>query len=125
MSGISLPTPLLLSHRCLQDVAIKLGLSDVGDTEAVIAKTIRDGSISARLDHMLQNLASCETSNVYSTGEPSSAFHVRTAFCMDIHNEAVKAMRFDRGCNTGEDEDSGAHADVDAIAAALSDGSDF
>lgn len=115
----------MLSNPFLQDVAIKLGLSNVGDTEAVIAKTIRDGSISARLDHVLQSLASRETSNVYSTGEPSSAFHVRTAFCMDIHNEAVKAMRFDRGCSTGELEDSGVHADVDAIAAALSDGGDF
>ena len=35
-----------------------------------------------------------ETKDVYSTNEPQNAFHVRIAFCLDTHNEAVKAMRY-------------------------------
>ena len=31
---------------------------------------------------------------MYSTNEPQNAFHVRIAFCLDTHNEAVKAMRY-------------------------------
>ena len=30
--------------------------------------------------------------DVYSTAEPAAAFHARTAFCLDIHNE-VQALR--------------------------------
>ncbi len=32
---------------------------------------------------------------MYSTGEPQGAFHARIAFCLDLHNEAVKAMRYE------------------------------
>lgn len=32
---------------------------------------------------------------MYSTGEPQSAFHARIAFCLDLHNEAVKSMRYE------------------------------
>eukprot|EP01025_Chloroclados_australasicus_P042898 TRINITY_DN45625_c0_g1_i1.p1 TRINITY_DN45625_c0_g1~~TRINITY_DN45625_c0_g1_i1.p1 ORF type:complete len:238 (+),score=38.83 TRINITY_DN45625_c0_g1_i1:55-714(+) len=83
------------SSISLKDVAAKLGLSSVKDTESVVAKTIRDGSISAVIDHEKQVLMSKEVSDVYMSSEPQQAFHARTAFCMDIHNEAVKAMRYD------------------------------
>ena len=36
-----------------------------------------------------------QVSDIYSTGEPQSAFHARIAFCLDLHNEAVKAMRYE------------------------------
>ena len=32
---------------------------------------------------------------MYSTGEPQAAFHARIAFCLDLHNEAVKSMRYE------------------------------
>ena len=32
--------------------------------------------------------------DVYSTEEPQQAFHKRITFCLDVHNEAVKAMRY-------------------------------
>lgn len=117
----------VFSKLLVQDVAGKLGLPNVNDTEAVVAKTIRDGSISARLDHMNQSLVSCERGNAYSTDEPSCAFHIRTAFCMDIHNETVRAMRFDRGCSaSAQDGNDGIdHVDVDAIAAAMSEEREF
>lgn len=33
--------------------------------------------------------------DVYVTSEPLEAFHARVAFCLDLHNEAVKALRYD------------------------------
>jgi 26S proteasome regulatory subunit N3 len=110
---------------CLQDVASKLGLASVRDTESVVAKTIRDGSIAAVLDHEKQVLRSCANSDVYVTKEPQDAFHARTAFCMDIHNEAVKAMRYD----TPEEDKPKAKAETtagltEAIAAALAEDGD-
>ena len=32
--------------------------------------------------------------DLYSTEEPQKAFHKRIAFCLDVHNEAVKSMRY-------------------------------
>ena len=34
-------------------------------------------------------------SDVYSSEEPQAAFHARIAFCMDIRNEAQRAMRYE------------------------------
>ena len=36
-----------------------------------------------------------QVTDVYSTGEPQAAFHARIAFCLDLHNEAVKSMRYE------------------------------
>lgn len=40
----------------------------------------------------------CQQSETYSSGlilqEPQQAFHSRIAFCLNTHNEAVKALRF-------------------------------
>ena len=113
---------------CVQDVSAKLGLKSVADTEAVVAKAIRDGSVSAALDHDKQWLVSRELGDAYVTDEPQRALHARTAFCMDIHNEAVRAMRFDEandaaGAPTTQDKKAGIE---EAIAAALADdGDDF
>ena len=40
------------------------------------------------------HMQSKESGDIYSTQEPHAAFHRRITFCLDIHNEAVKAMRF-------------------------------
>ena len=108
----------------MQDVAAKLGLSSVEDTESIVAKTIRDGSISAVLDHEKKCLGSKAASDVYITSEPQQAFHVRTAFCMDIHDEAVKAMRYDV-TDYAPAETIEARVGLDeAIAAAIADAED-
>lgn len=31
---------------------------------------------------------------IYSTREPQLAFHQRISFCLDLHNQSVKAMRY-------------------------------
>lgn len=82
------------SRISLADVAEKLGLPSAEDAESVVAKAIRDGNVDAVIDHSAKVMYSKETKDVYSTNEPQNAFHVRIAFCLDTHNEAVKAMRY-------------------------------
>eukprot|EP01025_Chloroclados_australasicus_P038760 TRINITY_DN40049_c0_g1_i1.p1 TRINITY_DN40049_c0_g1~~TRINITY_DN40049_c0_g1_i1.p1 ORF type:complete len:538 (-),score=47.83 TRINITY_DN40049_c0_g1_i1:102-1598(-) len=86
---------LAYSHISLNDIAVKLGLSSGEEAESIVAKAIRDGGIDAVLDHVTRTMRSREVANVYITKEPQEELHARIAFCMDIHNEAVKAMRYD------------------------------
>ena len=80
------------SRISLVDIAKKLRL--VADAECIVSKAIRDGAIDATIDHSNGWMVSKETGDVYSTNEPQAAFNSRIAFCLNMHNEAVKAMRF-------------------------------
>lgn len=82
------------SRISLSDVAIKLHVSSAGSAEYICAKAIRDGVIEASIDHENGWMSSNEVVDVYCTDEPQKAFHRRIAFCLDSHNEAVKAMRY-------------------------------
>lgn len=86
---------LAYSRISLADVAQKLCLASKEDAECIVAKAIRDGAIDAIIDHEGGFLQSRDVADVYSTAEPQSAFHARIAFCLDIHNDAIKAMRFE------------------------------
>ncbi|XP_072020122.1 26S proteasome non-ATPase regulatory subunit 3-like [Amphiura filiformis] len=85
---------LSYSRISLADVARKLELDSPEDAEFIVAKAIRDGVIEASIDHEKGYVQSKETVDVYSTREPMAAFHQRISFCLDIHNQSVKAMRF-------------------------------
>lgn len=85
---------LAYSRISLADVAAKLGLASAEDAECIVAKAIRDGSIEAVLDHASGWMQSHEVADVYSSTVPQQEFHSRITFCLDLHNEAVKAMRF-------------------------------
>jgi len=50
--------------------------------------------IDATLDHEAGTLRSKEHIDVYSTTEPMEAYHTRISFCLKMHNEAVRAMRY-------------------------------
>ncbi|KAL5185818.1 putative 26S proteasome non-ATPase regulatory subunit 3 [Glycine soja] len=85
------------SRISLADVAKKLRLnsaSPVADSESIVAKAIRDGAIDASLDHANGWMVSKGTGDIYSTNEPQLAFNSRIAFCLNMHNEAVRALRF-------------------------------
>ncbi|KAJ8764984.1 hypothetical protein K2173_010452 [Erythroxylum novogranatense] len=85
------------SRVSLVDVAKKLRLDSanpVADAESIVAKAIRDGAIDATLDHANGWMVSKETGDIYSTNEPQIAFNSRIAFCLNMHNEAVRALRF-------------------------------
>ncbi|XP_010446200.1 PREDICTED: 26S proteasome non-ATPase regulatory subunit 3 homolog B-like [Camelina sativa] len=82
------------SSISLQDVAQKLRLDSVADAESIVAKAIRDGAIEATIDHKNGLMVSKETGDIYSTKEPQTAFNSRIAFCLNMHNEAVRALRY-------------------------------
>ncbi|CAF1131290.1 unnamed protein product [Rotaria magnacalcarata] len=76
------------------DVAQKLQLDSPEDAEYIVAKAIRDGVIEASIDHEQGYVQSREITDVYTTREPMNAFHQRIEFCLKVHNESVKAMRY-------------------------------
>eukprot|EP01112_Ceratiomyxa_fruticulosa_P020808 TRINITY_DN7190_c0_g3_i2.p1 TRINITY_DN7190_c0_g3~~TRINITY_DN7190_c0_g3_i2.p1 ORF type:complete len:503 (+),score=98.12 TRINITY_DN7190_c0_g3_i2:269-1777(+) len=83
------------SKISIKDICAKLRL-DCGqeDAEYIVAKAIKDGVIDATIDHQGGYIQSKENTDIYSTTEPHSAFHTRVRFCLEVHNEAVRAMRF-------------------------------
>uniref|UniRef100_UPI00358E2710 26S proteasome non-ATPase regulatory subunit 3 n=1 Tax=Myxine glutinosa TaxID=7769 RepID=UPI00358E2710 len=85
---------LSYSRISLVDIAQKLQLDSPEDAEYIVAKAIRDGVIEANINHEKGYVQSKETIDIYATREPQLAFHQRIAFCLDIHNMSVKAMRF-------------------------------
>jgi len=85
---------LAYSRIALSDVAAKLALDHPEDMESIAAKAIRDGVIDASIDHAAGVLVSKEAHDVYATLEPQAAFHKRITFCLNIHNDAVKAMAY-------------------------------
>ncbi|KAI8988817.1 proteasome regulatory subunit C-terminal-domain-containing protein [Pilobolus umbonatus] len=85
---------LSYSKISLRDICIKLHLDSEEDAEFIVAKAIRDGVIDATLDHSKGFMKSKEIVDIYSTNEPENAYHQRINFCLNLHNEAVKAMRF-------------------------------
>ncbi|KAJ3192540.1 26S proteasome non-ATPase regulatory subunit [Irineochytrium annulatum] len=85
---------LSYSRISLRDICVKLQLDSEEDAEYIVAKAIRDGVIDASIDHEKGYMKSNEILDVYSTTEPQSAFHQRISFCLNLHNESVKAMRF-------------------------------
>eukprot|EP00357_Protocruzia_adherens_P007155 CAMPEP_0115005034 /NCGR_PEP_ID=MMETSP0216-20121206/19610_1 /TAXON_ID=223996 /ORGANISM="Protocruzia adherens, Strain Boccale" /LENGTH=503 /DNA_ID=CAMNT_0002371241 /DNA_START=80 /DNA_END=1591 /DNA_ORIENTATION=- len=82
------------SRISLQDIATKLSLDSVQETEYIVAKAIRDEVITAELNHEGQYLQSKEIHNTYTTTEPQEQFNKRISFCLELHNDAVKAMTF-------------------------------
>ncbi|KAL1124254.1 hypothetical protein AAG570_002024 [Ranatra chinensis] len=75
-------------------IAQKLCLDSPEDAEFIVAKAIRDGVIEATLDPEHGYMQSKEIADIYCTREPQLAFHQRISFCLDLHNQSVKAMRY-------------------------------
>jgi 26S proteasome regulatory subunit N3 len=85
---------LSYSRISLVDVAEKLQLDSAEEAEFIVAKAIKDGVIEATIDHENGFVQSKENVDIYSTTEPQHAFHQRVTFCLELHNQCVKAMRF-------------------------------
>jgi len=83
------------SRISLAEICSKLHLDTIEDAEFIVAKAIRDGVINAIINHKYHYIQSKETTDIYSTQEPQKAFHRRVNFCLNTHNEAIKAMRFE------------------------------
>jgi len=82
------------SRISFKDIANKLALESLDTAELACAKAIRDGVIDAKIDHDAKLLQSNESMDIYATIEPQQAFHRRIQFCLTIHNDAMKAMRY-------------------------------
>jgi len=93
---------LSYSKISLADAAAKLALDHPEDMESIAAKAIRDGVIDASLDHSSGVLISKEGHDAYRTLEPQAAFHKRITFCLNLHNDTVKAMSYPPDAHKGE-----------------------
>lgn len=67
-------------------------LGSVEETEHIVAKAIRDGVIDAVINHDNQFIQSCALTDVYQSNEPQFILDKRIKFCMDLHDDAVKAL---------------------------------
>eukprot|EP00007_Cunea_sp_BSH-02190019_P002735 CAMPEP_0174244550 /NCGR_PEP_ID=MMETSP0417-20130205/35579_1 /TAXON_ID=242541 /ORGANISM="Mayorella sp, Strain BSH-02190019" /LENGTH=501 /DNA_ID=CAMNT_0015324241 /DNA_START=42 /DNA_END=1543 /DNA_ORIENTATION=+ len=83
------------SRISLAEIAQKLSLDENAVSVAfIVAKAIRDGVIDGVIDHEGQYLQSKELVDVYQTTAPQKTFDAKVRICLEIHNDAVKAMRF-------------------------------
>merc|ERR1712217_732792 len=85
---------LSYSRVSLQDICSKLGLESPQDAAGVVAKAVVDGVIDAQIDFDQQFLKSKQKFDLYSSCEPQKALHKRIAFCLQMHNDTVKAMAY-------------------------------
>ncbi|CAK9438624.1 uncharacterized protein LODBEIA_P28480 [Lodderomyces beijingensis] len=85
---------LSYSKISLKDICIKLHLDSEEATEYIVSKAIRDGVIEATINHQKGYMQSNELLDVYSTKVPQAEFDQRIKFCLTLHNDSVKSMRF-------------------------------
>lgn len=85
---------LSYSRISFADICDKLHLDNTDDVEFIVAKAIRDGIIDATIDHEAQFIQSNDTIDVYSTSDPSEAFHKRITYYLKLHDDCIKAMRY-------------------------------
>ncbi|KAE8226504.1 hypothetical protein CF319_g924 [Tilletia indica] len=105
---------LAYSRISLKDITQKLNLESEEDAEYIVAKAIRDGVVGSttggrggagaggwaglgggsRVDHEHGIMETREGGDVYASDEPQAQLQQRVDFCLQIHNESVKAMRY-------------------------------
>ncbi|RKP13842.1 26S proteasome non-ATPase regulatory subunit 3-like protein [Piptocephalis cylindrospora] len=93
---------LSYSRISLKDICLKLHLDSEADAESIVAKAIRDGVIEARIDHERGFLHAREASDIYVTREPQLAFDQRISYCLNLHNQSVRAMRYPQDAHKKE-----------------------
>lgn len=82
------------SRISLKEICKRLHLDSSENAEGIVAKAIYDGVIDAVIDHNGGFVRSNDTMDVYSTTEPTDAYHSRIQFCLNVYKEAIRAMRF-------------------------------
>lgn len=85
---------LTYSRISLKDICKRLHVESEESAEYIVAKAIRDGVIDATINHEQGYMQSKELLDVYSTTEPQDTFHERIKFCISLHNDSVKSMRY-------------------------------
>ncbi|RLV84712.1 putative 26S proteasome regulatory subunit rpn3 [Meyerozyma sp. JA9] len=93
---------LSYSKISLKDICIKLLLDSEESAEYIVAKAIRDGVIEASINHEHGYMKSKELLDVYSTKMPQDDFDQRIKFCLSLHNDSVKSMRYPSADNRSD-----------------------
>ncbi|GJJ15082.1 hypothetical protein Clacol_009357 [Clathrus columnatus] len=85
---------LAYSRISLREICVKLHLDSEEDAEYIVGKAIRDGVIEGRIVHE-RGWLECGSQSKGAYGvEVTDSFNRRVGFCMQLHNESVKAMRY-------------------------------
>lgn len=90
---------LLYSKISLKDICIKLHLDLEELTEYIVSKAIRDGVIEASINHERGYMHSKQLRDVYASHLPQQEFDQRIRFCLALHTDAIKSMRYPRDAN--------------------------
>jgi len=96
---------LAYSKISLEDIRTKLGLESAQDAAGVVAKAVVDGVIDVTIDYDQQFVKSNQKLDLYSSCEPQKALHKRIAFCLQMHNDTVKAMAYPDENDNKDNED--------------------
>ncbi|KAI0688407.1 diphenol oxidase-A2 [Cytidiella melzeri] len=84
---------LSYSRISLRDICVKLHLDSEEDAEYIVGKAIRDGVIEGRILHE-QGWLECGLQKSGYGFEVSDVFMRRISYCLELHNQSVKAMRY-------------------------------
>ncbi|KZT03828.1 diphenol oxidase-A2 [Laetiporus sulphureus 93-53] len=84
---------LSYSRISLRDICVKLHLDSEEDAEYIVGKAIRDGVIEGRIVHE-KGWMECGGQKSGYGPEVSDVFARRITYCLELHNQSVKAMRY-------------------------------
>ncbi|KZS96308.1 hypothetical protein SISNIDRAFT_450981 [Sistotremastrum niveocremeum HHB9708] len=113
---------LAYSRISLRDICVKLHLDSEEDAEYIVGKAIRDGVIEGRVVHEKGWMECGGGKDGYGV-EVSEAFGKRISFCLELHNESVKAMRYPLNAHRKElDAAEGAREREKELAKEIADG---
>merc|ERR1711972_200000 len=82
------------SRISLKDICDKLGLETPQDAAGVVAKAVVDGVIDATINYDEQYVTSKQRNDLYASCEPQKALHKRISYCLQMHNDTVRAMAY-------------------------------
>lgn len=116
---------LSYSRISLRDICVKLHLDSEEDAEYIVGKAIRDGVIDGRVVHE-KGWLECGGAKSGYGADVAEAFQRRIGFCLQLHNESVKAMRYPLNAHRKElAAAEGAREREKELAMELQDGGDL
>ncbi|KAJ6541119.1 PCI domain-containing protein [Mycena sp. CBHHK59/15] len=84
---------LSYSRISLRDICVKLHLDSEEDAEYIVGKAIRDGVIDGKIVHE-KGWMECGGQKGGYGPEVGEVFSRRIGYCLELHNQSVKAMRY-------------------------------
>jgi len=116
---------LAYSLISLKDICVKLHLDSEEDAEYIVGKAIRDGVIDGQLVHE-KGWMTCGGAGGLKRGygaEVADTFSRRIGYCLELHNQSVKAMRYPLNAHRKELADAeGARSREKELAKEIQDG---